>query len=153
MLKNKLGERWRIFPSLVLGISCFAWVALAGLVVSGELAFAIETEKKSPNPFSGDQAAIAEGMTAFRGGFCANCHGMNANGGGRGAPNAANLQKYKRGYAAYVKTVKEGYKTMPAWGGGSMLDDATIDKIGAWLETLAKPEANWKEPDQTATNQ
>jgi mono/diheme cytochrome c family protein len=130
---------------LVLG-SVGIGIALAALLLPGRNAWPIGDEKKSPNPLSGNAEAIAEGMHLFRTGFCGNCHGMNANGGGRGAPNAANLQKYKRGYTEFVKTVKEGYKTMPAWGGGPELPDEAINKIGAWLETLAKPEANWKDP-------
>ena len=129
-----------ILPVLVLG----------GALIAAELAppsvWAIGREKKSENPLSGEPDAIEAGKKAFRGGFCANCHGMNANGHGRGAPNAANLQKFKRGYSAFVKTVKEGYKTMPAWGGGPKLDDETINQIGAWLETLAKSGANWRDP-------
>lgn len=131
-----------------------AFVALAAITVPGISwrnlpgGMAIGQEKKSDNPLSGNPDAVAEGKTAFRGGFCANCHGMNANGGGRGAPNAANLQKFKRGYSAFVKTVQTGYKTMPPWGGGPVLPDETINKIGAWLETLAQPEANWKDPEK-----
>jgi mono/diheme cytochrome c family protein len=101
---------------------------------------------KSNNPLSGNPEAIAAGQKAFRSGFCSQCHGMNATGAGRGAPNAANLQKFKRGYFAFVKTVKEGYKTMPPWGGGPVLDDETINQIGAWLESLAQPEAVWTDP-------
>jgi mono/diheme cytochrome c family protein len=129
---------------------CVLFSALAlTLVVSVAIGFtgrpraAFADEKKSNNPLSGDPKAIEAGQTAFRGGFCANCHGMNGNGAGRGAPNAANLQKFKRGYSAFVKTVKEGYKTMPPWGGGPILDEETINKIGAWLETKAQADANW----------
>lgn len=129
-----------------MGVAAAA-CALA-LAVAASPGSAAAQEKKSLNPFSGDAGAIAEGMAIFRQGFCATCHGMNANGGGRGAPNAANLQKFKRGYTAFVKTVKEGYKTMPAWGGGPELTDEQINKIGAWLETLAKAEANWGDPQQ-----
>jgi len=131
----------QVHPALVA-------LAIAAIVaaLSADPATAIGSEKKSSNPFSGDSQAIEEGKGIFRGGFCANCHGMSANGHGRGAPNAANLQKFKRGYTAFVHTVKNGYKTMPAWGGGPHLTDEQISKIGAWLETLATPEADWKDP-------
>ena len=138
--KRYSGILWGVFPVLVLG-GALVWADLTPMP-----AWAIGREKKSENPLSGNEIAIEAGMKAFRGGFCGNCHGMNANGHGRGAPNAANLQKFKRGYTAFVKTVKEGYKTMPAWGGGPELDDETINQIGAWLETLAKPDANWRDP-------
>lgn len=131
-------NRTRLYTAALLLVSAL-------LLLATESA-AVGQEKKSPNPLSGDPKAIEEGMALFRGGFCGNCHGMNANGGGRGAPNAANLQKYKRGYTAFLKTVKEGYKTMPAWGAGPELTDEQLNKIGAWLESIAKPEANWKDP-------
>ena len=147
MTKGTYSRRGRaVSPALILPAVFLAAVFLAGALLALPAA-AIGTEKQgSDNPLSGDPKAIAEGQAAFRGGFCTNCHGMNANGRGRGAANAANLQKFKRGYSAFVQTVKEGYKTMPAWGGGPVLDDETINKIGAWLETLAQPEAIWRDP-------
>lgn len=132
--------------ALILALTVL-FAASAESVLRPAPAFA--QEQKSDNPLSGDAEAIEKGLHLFRGGtVCAQCHGMNANGGGRGAPNAANLQKFKRGFSAFMKTVKEGYKTMPAWGGGRALSDEEILQIGAWLETLAKPEANWKDPQQ-----
>jgi mono/diheme cytochrome c family protein len=122
-------------------------VALAAIasVLLAEVKIRAADETARSNPLTGDTEAIEKGKTIFRGTVCATCHGTNATGGGRGAPNAANLQKFKRGYAAFVRTLKNGYKTMPPWGGGKILTDDEINQIGAWLETLAQPEANWKE--------
>ena len=102
----------------------------------------------SPNPLSGDETAIAEGKTLFRAG-CGYCHGMRANGRGRGAPAgsvAADLTKFSRGYTAYLDTVRNGFKKMPPWGGLAELNQEELDKIGAWLETMAKAGANWADP-------
>lgn len=131
----------------------FRAVVRAALVTAGILLLtspgvAGNEEKKSPNPLAGNAKAIEEGQQLFRTNVCGHCHGMNARGGGRGHPLAANLQKYKRGYTAYLKTVREGYKQMPPWGGGPPLDEETLNRIGAWLESIALPEAVWQDPKQ-----
>ena len=54
--------------------------------------------------------AIEEGKTLYRAN-CAYCHGLRANGKGRGLPNSANLRKFKRGYTAFVSAVVNGYKS------------------------------------------
>ena len=76
---------------------------------------AVGTEKKSPNPLSGNEKSISEGKTLYRAN-CSYCHGLRANGKGRGLPNSADLRKFKRGYTAFFSTVVNGWKTMPAWG-------------------------------------
>jgi len=121
-------------------------VLAAGIMIMTALGVAMGDEKKSPNPLSGDPKAIEEGQHLFRTNVCGHCHGMNARGGGRGHPMAANLQKFKRGYSAFLKTVREGYKQMPPWGGGPQLDEETLNKIGAWLESMGQPESNWSDP-------
>ena len=100
----------------------------------------------SSNPLSGDEGAIQEGKTLYRA-VCVVCHGMRANGRGRGIAGASNLQKFKRGYTLYVDIVKKGKKKMPPYGGGRVLSDAEIDQIGAYLETLAVRGAVWIDPE------
>ncbi|MDP6516773.1 MAG: c-type cytochrome [Alphaproteobacteria bacterium] len=100
---------------------------------------------ESPNPLSGNKDAIKAGQTIYRAN-CGLCHGMRANGRGRGLPNSADLRKYKRGYSKYVYTVKNGGKTMPPFGGMKALDDTEIDQVGAYLETLAIRGAKWADP-------
>ena len=100
----------------------------------------------SSNPLSGDEHAIQEGKTLYRA-VCVVCHGMRANGRGRGIAGASNLQKFKRGYSLYVEIVKKGKKKMPPYGGGRVLSDAEIDQIGAYLETLAARGAVWLDPE------
>lgn len=104
------------------------------------------------NPFSGDAAAIRSGKSDYRA-ICSVCHGGKADGAGERASSAktpADLRKFNKGFKKYVEITKNGVQTagreikdMPAWGG--VLDDNTIYKIGAYLETLALQEANWKE--------
>lgn len=130
--------------------ACVAMVAAMVWSGGGNMAVAVGEEgKRSPNPLSGDKDAEAAGQTTYRAN-CAYCHGMKADGRGRGLPNSADLRKFKRGYTAFVKTVKEGYKTMPEWGGMGEISDEQIDQIGAYLETLAKRNANWADPEETS---
>ena len=104
------------------------------------------------NPLSGDAAAIRSGKSDYRA-ICSVCHGGKADGAGERASSAktpADLRKFNKGFKKYMELVKNGVQTpgreikdMPAWGG--VLDDPTLLKIGAYLETLAMDGANWKE--------
>ena len=104
------------------------------------------------NPLSGDAAAIRSGKSDYRA-ICSVCHGGKADGAGERASSAktpADLRKFNKGFKKYMELVKNGVQTpgreikdMPAWGG--VLDDPTLLKIGAYLETLAIEGANWKE--------
>lgn len=125
--------------SLVLG--------LAALFTALALPLAYADDLPDVNPLSGDQKAINAGKSWYRG-VCALCHGGKADGAGERG-NGADLRKFEKGYKLYVETVKNGRKVpgrsqeMPAWNG--VLDDKTINEIGAYLETLAMEGANWKE--------
>lgn len=100
----------------------------------------------STNPLSGDEAAIKSGKSWFRN-TCTPCHGGRADGMGD-MGTGADLRKLKIGFRGFYQTVKNGRKVqgraqfMPSF---SFLDDKTIFQIGAYLETLALEEANWKE--------
>jgi len=99
------------------------------------------------NPYSGNDAAIKSGRSWYQN-VCGTCHGATANGAGERG-QGADLRKFKLGFRGFVDVVKSGRKVpgqsafMPAWGG--VLDDKSIYEIGAYLETLALQEANWKE--------
>lgn len=121
----------------------FATLVAAGLTASPDALAAARVA--SSNPLSGDAHAIQEGKTLYRS-VCVVCHGMRANGRGRGIAGSSNLQKFKRGYSLYVQIVKQGKKKMPPYGGGRVLSDAEIDQIGAYLETLAVRGAVWLDP-------
>ena len=128
-----------VFPSVLL----FAIAVTATLTLGSQEALAAKVA--SSNPLSGDEHAIQEGKTLYRA-VCVVCHGMRANGRGRGIAGASNLQKFKRGYSLYVEIVKKGKKKMPPYGGGRVLSDEEIDQIGAYLETLAVRGAVWLDP-------
>jgi len=116
----------------------------AGLLVVGSAA-ATDADIPDVNPMSGDERAIKEGRSWFRG-ICSSCHGEGAS--SRNAP--VDLRKFNKGFRQFVLTVKNGRQVsgrpqyMPAWR--TVLADEQIYQIGAYLETLALPEANWKEP-------
>ncbi len=138
----------RLTPTVIAAIvAALVWTGGSNVILAVG-----EEGKNSPNPLSGDKDAEKAGKTKYRAN-CAFCHGMRANGRGRGLPNAADLRKYKRGYTRFVKAVKEGYKTMPEWGGMGEITDEQINQIGAYLETLAKRNANWADPPDTSVNE
>jgi mono/diheme cytochrome c family protein len=127
---------------VVGGLAALGLIVAASL--SGQAAHAAGTVESS-NPITGDKDAIAAGQTTFRA-RCAPCHGMRANGRGRGLPNSSDLTKFKRGYTKFVYIVKNGGKTMPPYGGLGRLDDDEINQVGAYLETLASRRAKWIDP-------
>ena len=108
-----------------------------------------QSAKPSGNPLTGDTGAISKGKSLFRS-VCVECHGVKANGVSmRG--RVKDLRKIKLGYSLFLKTVKEGrvsrrYKVdMPPWG--NVFTEEEINQIGAYLETLALPEAIWIDPE------
>jgi len=127
------------------------WLGMAGIGLTALLVpdtGPLQAEARSSNPFSGDTQAIREGKSMFRG-ICAVCHGSSADGKGERG-QGADLRKFKRGFKEYLRISKEGRETglaqkMPAWGG--IIADEDLMKIGAFLETLALEEANWKDPE------
>lgn len=97
----------------------------------------------SSNPLSGDPEAIDLGKRLYFT-WCVQCHGYKANGESRFGEYAGDLTKYWRGYDEFIVIVKEGRpkKMMPPWK--EVLDVDAINKIGAYLETLAVEGANWQ---------
>lgn len=136
-------KRTPLDAALLVSVLAFAAVMAAGLTVIPD---AQAAKVASSNPLSGDELAIQEGKTLYRA-VCVVCHGMRANGRGRGIAGASNLQKFKRGYSLYVEIIKKGRKKMPPYGGGRVLSDVEIDQIGAYLETLAVRGAVWVDPE------
>ena len=100
-------------------------------------------EIESGNPVSGDPAAIEAGAILY-GRWCVQCHGFNADGvSPRWGKWAFDLRLWWKGYEKYVETVAVGkLPRMPSFG--EYLDFDQINEIGAFLETLAMKEANWK---------
>ena len=98
---------------------------------------------ESSNPLSGDPEAIDLGKRLYFT-WCVQCHGPKANGESRFGKYAGDLTRFWRGYKEFVNTVKNGrlQKQMPPWK--EVLDDDNINKVGAYLETLAIEGAIWK---------
>jgi len=140
----------RSFPKKTIAAVFFAGVsAIAGGLAEPGLVRA-DDEIPGANPLSGDQNAIREGKSWFRG-ICGNCHGGLADGRGeRGT--GSDLRKFNKGFKGFVEVVKKGrevpgrIQNMPAWG--AVLKEEQIYQIGAYLETLAIDGANWKEAAQ-----
>lgn len=99
------------------------------------------------NPYSGDAKRIDKGKRFFRQNTCTACHGGRADGQGD-MGTGADLRKLKIGFKRFVETVKNGRRVegrqqfMPSF---AHLEYDEIFTIGAYLETLAHEEANWKE--------
>ena len=136
-------KRTRCNSLSLVFVWAFAAVVAAGPAASPDALAAAKVA--SSNPLSGDEQSIQEGKVLYRA-VCVVCHGMRANGRGRGIAGASNLQKFKRGYSLYVQIVKKGKKKMPPYGGGRVLSSEEIDQIGAYLETLAVRGAVWLDP-------
>ena len=141
-----------------LGIAVAAALAAAGSVPAGAMgnkepkiaaadqgAPAQQPAKKVPssNPLSGDAEAIDLGKQLYFT-WCVQCHGHKANGESRFGKYAGDLTHFWRGYKEFVVIVKNGRtdKMMPPWK--DVLDEDNINKVGAFLETLAEEGANWK---------
>jgi mono/diheme cytochrome c family protein len=124
-----------------------ASVIATGLLVGiSPVAYTADEDIPAVNPYSGDKKAIRSGRSWYRN-ICSNCHGGRADGQGeRGT--GADLRKFNKGFQEFVHIVHNGRKVegriqyMPAWRG--VISDKDIYQIGAYLETLAMEEANWK---------
>lgn len=131
--------------SLVLSFALLIG-ALVGLVPSGwaasdEVPDPVEIE--SGNHLSGDPEAIEAGAHLY-GRWCVQCHGFQADGvSPRWGKWAFDLRKWFWGYEKFIEVVAVGkLPKMPPFG--EYLDFDQISQIGAFLETLAFEEANWK---------
>jgi mono/diheme cytochrome c family protein len=136
--KMKLTAKLRAGAIVIFVFStCLSIRAAAAADSTGELKRTAAVP--SSNPLSGDAQAIDQGNHLFLK-WCAQCHGTNATGGKYGA----NLTIFSKGYKEFLATVKNGrvQKQMPPWK--DVLDEESIKKIGAYLETLAQPDAYWK---------
>ena len=145
----------------------FAVIALCGSQSGGPLnAFAMEPGKTEPappaavdassatsdtslahspssNPVSGKPEAVVAGRKLYFM-WCVQCHGPKADGVSRFGQYAADLRKFWRGYREFVIIVTKGRpdRQMPPWN--EVLDEAKIAQVGAYLETLAIEDANWR---------
>ena len=130
--------------------SCRQWgfaLTLVAAVAAGTFSLrpssaVAEDAYPKANPLAGIQEEIQEGARLYFK-WCVSCHGAKADGVSRFGDYAKDLRKFWRGYPEFVRIVLEGRvkKRMPPWGG--VIDEDEIARIGAYLETLAFPEARW----------
>jgi mono/diheme cytochrome c family protein len=127
--------------AIAISIASFDLAGWASKVTAADTSGELKVGQTPPssNPLSGNPESIELGKQLFAT-WCAQCHGTDARGGKYGA----NLTIFPRGYKEFLVTAKNGRpgKQMPPWK--ETLDDEALNKIGAYLETLAKPGANWK---------
>jgi mono/diheme cytochrome c family protein len=97
----------------------------------------------SSNPLSGKPEAIDAGRKLYFM-WCVQCHGPHADGVSRFGNYAADLRKFWRGYKEFITIVTNGRtaRMMPPWK--EVLDDQKIAQVGAYLETLAIEDSNWR---------
>lgn len=135
-------------PGLVLAVALFGFCA--GLnITSPSVTRAQDTYEPpevtipSSNPYTNNKEAIKEGAKIYFK-FCIACHGPIGDGSSVFGKLGADLRVFWRGYAEFIVIVTAGRadKGMPPWG--QFLDGVQVAKVGAYLETIAKPGANWK---------
>ena len=102
-------------------------------------------EWRERNPYSGNEAAIAVGKSAYNQN-CARCHGLGAVSGGI-APDLRNLPHDADGDEWYVYRVRHGairngitYMPVFAESDGGPLSQEALWAIRAWLETVPADE-------------
>jgi mono/diheme cytochrome c family protein len=140
-LISRLSTRWALFGAATL--------VMLGALSLGEPRKAVAQEKPttpvpSSNPLSGNSEAIEQGSKLyFR--WCVQCHGANADGRSRFGEYAKDLRQFSLGYSMFFATVVAGrpQKKMPPFG--EYLSPEDMQRIGAYLETLAVAGANWKD--------
>lgn len=92
------------------GLVCLLVYFFLAFPVPGEVAqdtSAGNQEKETKNPFAGDSEAVKQGKTFFRLG-CAYCHGLDAQGGGRGPDLTSGRWTHGGSDAALLRTIGEG---------------------------------------------
>ncbi|HEY7760439.1 MAG TPA: c-type cytochrome [Burkholderiales bacterium] len=149
-MKSRYRETSCLAAALVAAAGLVWWGAAGAMgdkepELSAADTSAAEQKGKVPssNPLSGDPEAIELGKSLYYT-WCVQCHGHKANGESRFGKYAGDLTHFWRGYKEFVVIVKNGRvdKMMPPWK--DVLDEDNINKVGAFLETLAEEGANWK---------
>ena len=139
-MRYHLHNAWK--PAVICGVCA---LGIGGAIGFGPLAAQQQTAAvASDNPLSGDPDAIKAGRKLFNT-FCTQCHGGEATGQSPFGKLGADLTKFSLGYTEFAAIVVAGRpdRQMPPWDG--VLDGEQISQIGAYLETLAGPKADWKD--------
>jgi cytochrome c oxidase cbb3-type subunit 3 len=133
-------EYGAVYLRFAKNIGVVATLATAALLVArGPAAHAASPQAAAnsanavTNPLAGNDAAIKEGNSLFRGN-CSPCHGMNAHGGGRGPDLTSGRWTHGSSDAEIFRTITQGVPgtQMPANG----FEDSETWAIIAYLRTL-----------------
>ncbi|MBK9346706.1 MAG: c-type cytochrome [Burkholderiales bacterium] len=109
----------------------------------------------SPPPAVAASASTApEGATAMNASavfqqHCAACHGVDRLGGTGPALLPENLERLRRPEA--LRVIREGRQATQMGGFGSVLNEAEIAALAAWIYTPVSPQPVWSEADIRAT--
>jgi cytochrome c5 len=147
----------RLFPMSLLGfVVAAALVLLVGLVffapsntaTAGALSADQVAKRLAPVASlefaaSGPAHALRSGEVVYSG-LCVACHGTGAAGAPKLGDKAAWKARIAQGYQTLVKHATEGYKGMPAKGGGADLDPQEVARAVAWIADQGG--AGFKEP-------
>jgi mono/diheme cytochrome c family protein len=154
-----VSRKWVLYSAIIFIVLCgWAGGRLAALAMepgktepapppAGDTAAPATDKPATPvpsgNPLSGKPEAIDAGRKLFFT-WCVQCHGPHADGVSRFGNYAADLRKFWRGYKEFVTIVTNGRpdRMMPPWK--EVLDTQKISEVGAYLETLAIDDANWR---------
>jgi cytochrome c oxidase cbb3-type subunit III len=115
--------------------STWTIAATWAVILFGATAARGQAQQAAPtNPVAGNQAAIREGASLFRGN-CSPCHGPNAQGGGRGPDLTSGRWVHGSSDAEIFATITHGVPgtEMPA----NVFDDSETWAIIAYLRSLA----------------
>jgi cytochrome c oxidase cbb3-type subunit 3 len=116
-----------------------ALLSAAVLLIESTLTMPVKgQEKPASNPLARNSVAIKEGASLFRAN-CSPCHGLKAQGGGRGPDLSSNRWTHGSSDKDIFHTITEGVPgtEMPANG----FEDSEIWAIIAYLRSLAPPKS------------
>ena len=97
-----------------------------------------ELPQSEPQPAAMD-SALEVGRRAYEG-LCAGCHDEGINGAPRTGVRADWENRSWLWEAVLFEHAREGFNDMPADGGDSQLDDATVTKAAEYMMSLTFPE-------------
>ncbi len=146
-MKRRRGQRWLSASSalILLTVGCGEPSApgrstpIPSVIDApvGPLPGPAEHDQELPNPFAGDEEALATGRRYFVSYNCAGCHGDHG-GGGMGPSLRDVTWLYGNSDERIAKSIAEGRAFgMPAWR--QMLTDEQIWQITAYLKSLRTP--------------
>ncbi len=121
---------------IAIGIAALALLQVLLLPLLARRSAADDATPEKLNPYTGDAAAIAEGLKLYKKFNCYACHGLGGGGGMGPRLDDAGWKQSDGNDAALAKQIREGLAGMPAFG--EMIDEDSTWKIIAFVRTLYK---------------